>query len=185
MIPGKEGRHAWTPPGAAEPAVTLGLRTDDEGNRVWPYFHIRRISGLRSAGEPEDNASARVGAAGLNPERSERRGKTVTYECTIKARTLIELREAEDTLQAAFADITAIGRMDCTWHPDNAEFEDAPAVFYEAKCLTCEIPEEQATKHYERLFVVGLRLYDSRHFDETSETSEVELENTNEEVEFE
>lgn len=184
MLPGKEGRHAWTPPGAEEPAVTLGLRRDDEGKEVWPYFHIRRITGTRSAGEAEDNASARVGGLGLDPERSERRGKIVAYEGTIKARTLRDLREAEDTLQAAFADITELGRMDCTWHPDNEEFADAPAVFYEAKCLTCDIPDDQATRGYEREFVVGLHQYDPRHFDEETEAHEVEVSETNEAVEF-
>lgn len=184
MLPGQEGRHAWTPPGAEEPAVTLGLRRDDEGNPVWPYFQIRRITGTRSAGEAEDNASARVGGLGLNPERSERRGKTVVYECTIKARTLRELREAEDTLQAAFADISEVGRMDCTWHPENAEFASAPPVFFEAKCLTCDIPDDQATKGWDRLFVVAFHQYDPRHFDEETEAHEVEISETNVAVEF-
>ena len=179
MIAGKEGLHSWTPPGEVVAAVTFGERTDSKGKEVWPYFKIRNISGLRSAGDPEDNADNKIGAIGQNPRLSQRRGKTVVYENTIKARTLLELREAEDTLQAAFADITAIGRMDVTWHALNEEFKDAPPVFYEAKCLTCDIPDNQATKSFDRLFVVGFRLYDPRHFDEGTEDHTVKVELTN------
>ncbi len=179
MLPGIEAIHRWTPPGESEPAVALGERTDAEGKPIWPWFKIRAIPGLRSQGEPEDNADPKVGGLGLNPRRGERRGRTIVYECTIKARSLLELREAEDALQAAFADISQVGRMDCSWHPLNSEFEDAPPVFYEAKCLACDIPDNQETKQWDRVFVVGFRLYDPRHFDEETEIHEVEISETN------
>ncbi len=179
MLPGKEGLHSWTPPGATKAAVTLGERTDAKGKPVWPWFKIRAIPGLRSQGEAEDNADAKVGGLGLTPRRGERRGRTIVYECTIKARSLRELREAEDTLQAAFAGIGSIGRMDCTWHALNKEFEDAPPVFYEAKCLTCDIPDQQETQTWDRLFVVGFRLYDPRHSEVESKEHTFAISKTN------
>jgi hypothetical protein len=184
MLPGIEGIHRWTPPGESEPAVALGERTDAEGNPIWPWFKIRAIPGLRSQGEPEDNADPKVGGLGLTPRRGERRGRTIAYECTIKARSLRELREAEDTLQAAFADISSLGRMDCGWHALNKEFEDAPPVFYEAKCLTCDIPDQQEVKGWDRLFVIGFRLYDPRYFDATDSTFAASVTKTKTPVDF-
>lgn len=184
MIAELEGIHAWTPPGAGESAIELGRVTDAKGDPVWPRFKLRRITGLRSQGTAEDNKSAKVGAIGENPERSERRGKSVVYEGTIEARTLKELREAEDTLMEAFADITLIGRMDVSWHELNDEFKDEVPKFYEAKCLTADVPGSQDTKGWKRLFVVGLWLYDPRYFDEETEVHTVEVKETNTAVAF-
>jgi hypothetical protein len=74
--------------------------------------------------------------------------------------------------------------MDVYWHELNTEFEDETPKFYEAKCLTCDIPDSQETKGWQRLFVIGLWMYDPRHFDEETEVSEVEIEETNTPEEF-
>jgi hypothetical protein len=162
-IGGIEALHGWRPPGASEPAVTLG-----EG----PY-RIIEITGLSSLGDSEDNRDLLVGAVGERARPSERRGKTVAYVGRIEAETLLELREAEAALRAAFADETAEGRMDLAAHPDNVELAGQTPKFYEARALNCDIPDVQATKRFWRPFVIGLRAGDPRVWD--AETGSVDL----------
>lgn len=173
-IPGIEGLHRWTPPGAGEPAVTLG-----EG-----LYRITGITGLSSLGDSEDNRDLRVGGVGEVARLSERRGKTVVYEGKIKAGSLLELREAETALRAAFADQSAEGRMDLSAHPDNTELEGQTAKFLEARALNCDIIDQQTSKKWERPFVIGLRMSDPRVFDEQEEAHSVTLSKMNAAVEF-
>jgi hypothetical protein len=177
MIAGKEGRHAWTPAGAEDAAVTLGLIRDDEGKEVWPRYRIRRIGGLSSGGDGEDNRDPRAGSAGEIARHSQRRGKSVTYEGVIEARGLKEMREARDALVAAFDSLDE-GRMDVTWHPSNVEFAGETPKFYEARALTCEVVEELQGRRWVWPFVIGLRMSDRRHFDEETEIYTVELAET-------
>lgn len=169
MIPGIEGIHAWTPPGALEPAVELGRIKADDGSLVWPRYTITRITGLRSLGEPEDNRDRPPGRQIETPRLSQRRGKTITYEGKIKAQTLLELGEAEDALLAAFDNLATEGRMDVFWHPLLTSHADLPTVFYEARALTCDVVEVQESRYWERGYVVGLRASDRRYFDEETE----------------
>ena len=178
MIPGLEGRFAWTPAGEEEPAVTLGLLRDDEGREVWPRYRIRNIGGLMGGGDPEDNRDAPPGRLGEIARLSQRRGKSVTFSGAIQARTLLELREAEADLRAAFAAMTE-GRMDATWHPSNTEFDAVPPKFFEARALTCEVVDVQEAQGWERAFVIGLRMGDPRYFDEETERHEVSIRETN------
>jgi hypothetical protein len=182
MIAGIEGHHAWTPPGASEPAIVLGRTHDDAGELVWPHFKLLRVTGLGSTGEPEDNRDRPPGRGGETARLSRRRGKSVVYEGEVKARTLLELREAEATFRAAFDGLETEGRMDAYWHPLLAEFEEAPAKFYEARALTADIVDVQATTRWDRPFVVGLRMGDRRYFDEAGEMHAVEVKETNREV---
>lgn len=173
MLPGVEGIFDWTPPGAAEPAITLNDRSG-----VSPWFKVIRITGLHSIGDAEDNRDPRIGGLGEITRPSQRRGKSCTFEGSIQAASLRELREARDTLAAAFSDLTREGRMDCVWAAGNVEFEDAPPVFFEARALLAEVVEEQGTKGWNRPFVIGLRLGDPRHFDEETELFEATITNT-------
>jgi hypothetical protein len=161
------------------PAVELGQRVDEFGDELWPRFKLQRIGGLHSIGDPEDNRDPRVGGLGEIARPSQRRGKTGTFEGVLEARTLLELREGRDLLAAAFSDLSREGRMDCSWHPDNAEFAGQPPVFFEARPLLVEVFEEQRTKGYNRPFVVGLRQGDPRHFDEESEAHSLTVVNVN------
>lgn len=185
MLAGIEGIHAWTPPGAAEPAVELGRVKDAEGALVWPRYELRAISGLGSLGDPEDNRDRPPGQQREITRLSQRRGKTVVYEGPIKSQTLKELREAEADLRAAFAELRNEGRMDVSWHPLDSQWEGVPAKFYEARALTCDIVDKQESTRWVRWYVVSVRLSDARYFDETSEVSEVEITKTNTLEEFE
>ncbi len=170
MIWGIEGRHAWTPPGADEPAIVLGRELDDAGVRVWPHLKLDRISGLHSLGDSEDRRDPRIGQIGEITRHSKRRGKTVTYEGRIRARSLKTLREAEADLRAAFAEQEAEGRMDVTPHPLNTEFAGEPAKFFTARALGIDIIDRQEQRGYTRFFVLALRLGDPRYFDDETET---------------
>lgn len=179
MIAGSEGIHAWTPPGASAVAVELGRVKADDGSPVWPRYTIKRVTGLGSTGDPEDNRD-RPPSRGLEiPRRSERRGKTITYEGSIKARSLLQLREAEAALRAAFDGLNREGRMDVSWHPLLTAFAAEPSKFYEARALTCDVVEAQEGQGWERLYVVGVRMSDRRYFDKESESQTVEITETN------
>lgn len=178
MIPGVEGIHAWTPPGASEPAIELNRIKADDGSPVWPRYPVRAIPGLKSLADPEDNRDRPPGRRGELTRLSERRGKTVVYEGAIEARSLLELVEGDAALRAAFAEISTEGRMDVFWHPLLAAFSAVPPKFYEARALTCDIVDVQNSKRWERLFVIGLRNGDGRYFDEESLTHVVEITKT-------
>lgn len=166
MIAGIEGHHAWLPPGESAAAVVLGQRVEDDGTtEVWPWFKLRKISGLYSLGDPQDVRDNRVGQDGEIARVGRRRGKTVVYEGLVKGRTRTELLTGCDTLNAAFEDMVTEGTMVCSWHPLNTEFSSAPARYFNAKPLICEIVDEQATRNHERPFVVSLRLSDPNHYE--------------------
>lgn len=151
------------------PAVTLGLLTDDANVQVWPRHTIKTISGLHSIGEPENRADLPVRRMGEIGRLSYRRGKTVSYEGWIKAKTLRSLREAEAAFRAAFADEGAEGRMYVTPHPLNPDWSGVPQKFYVARSLGAEVVDSQDTENYKRRYLVALRLHDPRYFDEETE----------------
>lgn len=184
MIGGVEALWAWTPPGAEEAAIELGRQVDSEGADVWPKYTLDSISGAHSLSEGEDNATPNVGRRGETPRLSQSRGKTVAIEGKIKARTLLELREAEAVLRETFANRRSEGRFDVTWHPLMTAFSEVPAKFFEARALSCDIVDQQDSQKWERLYVVTLRNHDGRYFDEETETYSVEIANTNEAAEF-
>ncbi len=165
MFPGIEGRHAWIPPGEDDPVIVLNKPVNDAGNAdVWPCFKVRRVTGLYSLGDPQDVRDNRVGADGEIPRMSRRRGKTVVYEGTIKARTRLELLTARDTLIAAFNDMTGEGTMVGSWHPLNTEFDGEDPRYFKARALTCEVIDEQTTTKHERPFVLSLRMSDAKFY---------------------
>jgi hypothetical protein len=180
MIGGIEALHFWTPPGALTPAITLGaVKAPTTGVLIWPRYKLTRVSGLHSLGDPQDNRDLLVGRIGEISRLSKRRGKTVVYEGTITARNLLELRTAEQDLRAAFFDLDFEGRMDVAWHEDNAEFAAIAPKFYEARPLACEVIDEQGSAHFNRPFVLSLRMSDPRYFDEESESDVATVTNTN------
>ncbi|HEY3434208.1 MAG TPA: hypothetical protein VGK41_01010 [Solirubrobacterales bacterium] len=166
MIWGIEGRHDWTPPGAGEAAIRLNGEFDDAGKREWPHIKVKSISGLHSLGDSEDKRDPRIGQVGENPRLSFRRGKTITYECSLRCKTLVQLRTLEQELRDAFADQETEGRMDVTAHPLNADFEGEPAKFYEARAIGLEIIDRQDGAKYWRPAVIVVRTSDPRYFEE-------------------
>jgi hypothetical protein len=155
-IGGIEALHSFTPPGASEPAITLGQA---------PY-RLTGISGLSSLGESEANSDPIVGGIGERARLSQRRSKTVAYEGRIVASSMLELRNAESALRAAFGDDSAEGRIDITAHPDNAELAGETPKYFGARALSCDIYDSQSTKSFTRSFVVGVRAGDPRVFEE-------------------
>ena len=190
MQPGIEGIFQWTPPGEEDVAAVLNQRTkgalgeEPKADEVWPWFKIVRITGLHDLATSEDNRDARVGGPGSIARPSKRREKPVGFEGWIMARTLREQRQARDLLMAAFAESDAEGRMDCSWHPDNEEFEDDPPVFFEARPVLVTVPEVQEAKNWNRRFVIALVQGDPRHFDEETEIHSVEIKTSMTKVAF-
>lgn len=153
-VPGVEGRHAWNS------ELTLNDRA------VWPRYKLKRITGLHSLPDAEDNREPATGRLGEVVRRALRRGKTLTYEGTVEGRTLAQLRQGEDALLGAFAELDE-GQMIVSPHPAYG----GPSFFYRARALACDIPDEQqappkrSTLGFERPFALSLRLADPRFYE--------------------
>lgn len=160
MIGKLEARHAWSG------GVTLNRKVDDAGVAVWPRYELQRIGGLGSLGDIDDQRRDRIGRRGELPLPALRRGKTVTYEGEILARTLLELRTAEQALLAAFDPVTYAGaqegRMDVTAHPDAVGLLPGLARFFRGRPLSCSVEESQGKPDWRRGFAVALRMADPR-----------------------
>lgn len=154
-IPGIEGLHTW------DSIVTLNVK---DGS--FPRYKLRRINGLRSKPESDDNRDATPGRIGEIAYPSLLRGKTVTYEGDIEALSLDSLRRAESDLLLAFG-TNEVRQMALTFHPLYAPGAGL-AYYYEARCVQVEVPDEQtagaftAPSPYKRPFTVALRLLDPR-----------------------
>lgn len=158
-IPGLEGLHTWN----------SQLVLNDKDN--FPRYKLRRINGLRSRPESDDNREAKPGRIGEIAYPSLLRGKTVTYEGDIEALTLDSMRRAESDLMLAFG-TNEIKQMALTFHP-LYPYGAGLAFFYEARCMQCEVPDEQtagpftAPSPFKRPFTIGLRLLDPRIYQST------------------
>jgi hypothetical protein len=92
MIAGLEAEHSWN-----NGAVVLNRQ-----GAIWPRYDLSRVVGLGSLGERDDVREPSYGRRGEVPRPTVRRGKTVAYEGTIRARTLIELQLGRAALLDAF-----------------------------------------------------------------------------------
>lgn len=107
-VPGLNGTHAWSiGAGGLSPHALDGTPSGlvlNTGRGSWPRYKLSAIPGLRSRREAEYSAASPVGRSGELPRPVIARGKTVVYDGTVRARTLLELEAAIDRLEAAFAD---------------------------------------------------------------------------------
>lgn len=150
-VPKIEAQHVWAG------GVTLGDPS------AWPRFDLKKVDGLGSLGDREDNREAATARPVEIPRRSLRRGKTVVYAGLIKARSAQELRVGEDLLLAAFRE-PAETRMDIV----PPAWFGGPSFFYFAGAMAADVMDEQtyAPQHlpspWVRPFVVALRMSDPR-----------------------
>ena len=167
------------------PAITFGLLTDDAGTKLWPNLKLKTIGGLLSLGESEDNRDKRLGDVGEITRLSSRRGKSITYEGWIRARTDKSMREQSDLLREAFAEQSTEGVMEVQPHPLHPELSLVPQVFYGARALGVEIVDVQESKFWTRRFVAALRTSDPRYFEPSTQIAKATVANTNTSVDFE
>ncbi len=157
---GIEATHTW------DGALALGDRS------VWPRLKLTKIAGLRALGDLDVDAEQASGRRGEVPRSAQRSGKTVVYSGTIQARDLAEMRAAEESMLAAF-DTTSEREMVIA--PDPAYASGSRS--YAARCIECEIDDEQRygprrvlSGGYERDFDLTLRLSDPRIYDAAAQT---------------
>lgn len=130
MLRGIDGVHTWTSPDA----VTLRLNELDDistGAPKWPRYRLLDVD----HGYPEAGATAhkRIGQAGAVAHPDYRGSRTHTYTIEVMGRTIDELRQAEEDLEAAFYDQSAEGRMDIGTHPLNPDYSADNDRYFEAK----------------------------------------------------
>jgi hypothetical protein len=152
---GVEALHTWE----------TGLVLNDQA--AWPRYWVSSITGLHSLADFSGLSDPRIGRPGEIPRRDYRRGKTISYEGDILGRTLIELREAEQDLLAAFA-TNEEKRMDV--EPPPAFTAGVPR-FFRARPISCDTVDlpsspDGITQHV-RGFGLVLRMYDPRFYDPT------------------
>lgn len=130
MLRGIDGVHTWTSPDA----VTLRLNELDDvstGAPKWPRYRLLDVD----HGYPEAGATAhkRIGQAGAVAHPDYRGSRIHTYTIEVMGRTIDELRQAEEDLEAAFYDQSAEGRMDVGTHPLNPDYSAANDRYFNAK----------------------------------------------------
>lgn len=154
---GVEALHTWNG------VITLN---DKSG---WPRIVIKRIRGLHDLPDSDDNREANTERIGETVYPSYARGKTITYEGEIRARSLHELRFGGQILRTAFGPDVTTGlnperRMVIAPHasyvgPDSTQFT------FTAQCRLVTLEDEQSSKRFARAFVVDLRLSDPRIYE--------------------
>lgn len=167
MIPGVEGKHAWTPPGASSVAFTL-YPDNTEYDSVWPRATIEDVT-IQDLPEASDDHDPKVGAAGASARESVRRTKLVTYTGTIRGRNFLELRDHQQKMRTAFAGQSAEGKMDCSW-PTGFPTPIPAARYFNAKALGLSMPDKQGSPANlsagaERPFILALRNHAGRHYE--------------------
>lgn len=166
---GLEALHEWWVNGAPGGLVLNTPREDG-----YPRYRLRKIGGLHSLPEGDDNRDTRQGAIGEKARPSLPRGKTVTYEGDVQALTLPSLRLACDDLRFTFGDRRAEARMDV--RPAEGS-ELGRWLFYRARATSLEIDEEQTFRAthqpspWVRPFVLTLRMGDPRFVEEQLQTT--------------
>lgn len=178
MILGREARHLWTPSGASSVQARLNYRKDDGGNRVSPVVKIKTVGGLAALGESSGSNDPRVGHDGEIPRPGRRRGKTLTYQGTVRADSLRGLRLFQSQLREAFADRSNEGRMVHDPHPLNPEFSPDDSRYFDARVLSLDMDDIVSSQFYEATFVLGLRMSDARYFQD-ADGEEAVIVNTN------
>jgi hypothetical protein len=154
-IAGLEAVHTWD-----------GVLALNDRLNGFPRYKLHQIGGLYSKAEFEDRRQPAVGRIGEIPLLSFLRGKTLTYEGTMEAQTLDDLRALQGSLGGAFAPVDE-REMVVTVDP-----RIGSAVYsYWARCISLDGTEAQEatpnrmTRGFERPFAIGLRMSDPRFYD--------------------
>lgn len=155
-ILGIEGRHQWND------GVVLGDLTTD------PHAHLSTIPGLFSIADPEDLRDVATGRPGEIPRRSDRRGKTITYNGEVRAHSLHAMRSLWTQIAGSFVPMSE-GRMVVRPHPS---YTEGVTRYFRARCLTADPGDEEFDLNnywpYQLPFAIGLRLSDARFYDPVS-----------------
>lgn len=157
--PGLEGRHQWL-------SAVAGLSAMLNDLAAVPRIKVDKIPGFYSAADAEDNRQAKTGRRGDLVLPSYTRGKTITYEGRVQARSLIECREVAAGLRGAVAERNLEGTMEITYHPDYA----TGVWHYEARVIAFDEDEEFTAPRthpkgpWQHRFVLSLRMSDDRFY---------------------
>lgn len=187
-VPGLEARHAWFPSvnGFANvddgPTDVLNYLWDWNGDRRRPMpdgieprsgqsavgavARLEKIGGLHSRPDFDDNRGNQTTRPGEYLLPSFARGRTITYEGTLRAGSLAALREQEALMRAAYS--VTEGMMVVEYHPEYSDEEQLAFVYF-ARPTQLDIIDEQAegaTALYPhgRPFVLALRQHDPRYY---------------------
>jgi hypothetical protein len=140
---------------------------NDRASVASPNYWVETIPGLQSLPDAEDLRDLATGRSGEIARRSVRRGKTITYNGSVRARSAADMRSGMAALTAAFQDMVE-GQMVITPNPSYA-----PGVTrtYNARALSCdpgdEVLDPNARWPFQMPFVIGLRMSDPRFYDPT------------------
>lgn len=111
--PDLDATHAWAPAtGSAPPTI------NDQGGTDPPTFPwikiVKPISGWRALPESDDNRAPRTAGPGEITYPGEKLGKTVVYECEIRAKTRQSAMSTMTALLNGYGDTDGEGTMTVT-----------------------------------------------------------------------
>lgn len=152
---------------------------------LWPRYRLLSIPGFKGLPDTEDARDLPAGQSREIPRRTQRRGKTFTYQGTIEARSQPELDAGIDALIAACVSTDEL-RFDVTpiLPPLPADpytvgpLVTVPPTYFRARVLALDPNEahpdgpvgQLATRGYERPFALGVRMSDARFIEAASQT---------------
>lgn len=162
MILGVEGIHTYR-------SFTMNDLTE------YPRAKVTAIPGLRSVPELTTTQDKATGRMGMIARRSDRVGKTVTYEGMLQAISLADLLQISDDMAGAFMTQDE-NQMVVAPHPDDPNVATLPTRTFWARPISCDISAEYAEtiknhmKGWQTVFSVVMELSDPRLYHPTLNT---------------
>jgi hypothetical protein len=132
----------------------------------FPRVRWRRIRGLLSLAEGDDDSISGGARIGIRPTPGLLRDKTNVYEGFLEADTLHEIRELRTEMVGAFADRYSEKVMTITPHPDYGD----TVFFYYGKCIALDIDDlppsslNRLPSKEAREVTLSIRQYDPRFY---------------------
>jgi hypothetical protein len=131
------------------------------GAAVRPQWSVKRITGLSSAGDPEDVRSLVVGRGLEVARRATRRGRTIVYEGLLKhCADIGEFRTQQQLFRDAFGDLTLEKNLEIfgAGYPyASAEANDPNYRMVPVRVQAADIADEWQGPRYQAPFVVSFR----------------------------
>lgn len=157
-VPTLEATHEW------DGALIVHDHRKLSDTLRWVCRCREDIAGLRSLAEASLPADPIIGAPGTIPRPGHRGGKTVTYSGTIYALSARDLREATDTMLAAFEDVETERRMALrvAYSTDEFYFDARGTVNLTDAPVHNGLDLGGVPAPYQATFVIGLALSDPR-----------------------
>lgn len=111
--PSLDATHEWAPATGSAPAA-INTKTDPP---TFPWIKLKQITGWRAAPEADDNREPRTIGSGEITYPGRLLGRTIVYECEIRARTRESVQLTITSILNGYLDRSGLGTMTVTPFP--------------------------------------------------------------------